>query len=98
MLTGDNQTTAKAVAAKLGIDDVVSDVLPHQKGDEIDKLKASGRVVAMAGDGVNDAIPLARVNVSIAMGTGSDVAIEASQVRYLAATLRASSGPSNSVA
>ncbi len=87
MLTGDNETTAKAVAKKLGIEDVVSDVLPHQKGAEIDRLKSAGRVVAMAGDGVNDAIPLARANVSIAMGTGSDVAIEASQVTLLGGDL-----------
>lgn len=87
MLTGDNETTAKAVARQLAIDDVVSDVSPHQKGAEIDRLKAGGRIVAMAGDGVNDAIPLARANVSIAMGTGSDVAIEASQVTLLGGDL-----------
>lgn len=83
MLTGDNKVTAQAVASKLGIEDVVADVLPHQKGDEIDRLKTAGRIVAMAGDGVNDAIPLARAHVSIAMATGSDVAIKASQVTLL---------------
>ena len=80
MLTGDNKTTAAAVASKLGIDEVIADVMPDQKSDAIQRLRASGRTVAMAGDGINDAPALAAAEVGIAMGTGTDVAMESAGV------------------
>jgi Cu+-exporting ATPase len=88
MLTGDARATAQMVAKQLGIDEVIAEVLPAEKSERIARLQAEGRMVAMAGDGVNDAPALARAHVGIAMGTGTDVAIESAGVTLLKGDLR----------
>jgi P-type Cu+ transporter len=88
ILTGDNRTTAEAVARKLGIADIEAEVLPEDKGKIVEKLRKEGRIVAMAGDGVNDAPALAAADIGIAMGTGTDVAIQSAGVTLLRGDLR----------
>ena len=83
MMTGDNAVTAAAVARELGIEDIEADVMPERKSEVVERLRSQGRVVAMAGDGVNDAPALAAADVGIAMGTGTDVAMESAGVTLL---------------
>ena len=89
MLTGDNRTTAQAVGKELGIDDVHAELLPQQKAETVKQLQSGGHIVAMAGDGVNDAPALAAANVGVAMGTGTDIAIESAGITLVHGDLRA---------
>jgi Cu+-exporting ATPase len=89
LLTGDNETSARAVAAEVGIDEVIAEVLPADKAGVIRRLQAEGRVVAMVGDGVNDAPALAQADLGLSLGTGTDVAIEASDLTLVSGDLRA---------